>query len=116
MTSTPFHLKHRSGWFAAGREMEQALILLSDVAFKLFVWLCLHAERSRGSICISPAELASALYKTESEMRTALEELAQQGVCITAADGVFESLIASGLISVDRSPALPKIWLPTSPK
>ena len=55
--------------------------MLSDAAFKLFVWLCLHAERSRGSLLASPAKLASVLGKTESDIRTALEELFQQGVC-----------------------------------
>ena len=92
MTSTPthFHLKHRTGWFAAGREVEQALTLLSDAAFKLFMWLCLHAERSRGSIAASSAELASVLRKTESDIRAALQELSQQGVCHAASAGVIE--------------------------
>ena len=60
--STPFHLQHRTGGLAAGREIEHAWILLSDVAFKLFLWLCRHAG------------LASALQRTESEMRAALDE------------------------------------------
>ena len=29
-------LKHPTGWFAAGREMQQALAILSDGAFKLY--------------------------------------------------------------------------------
>ena len=62
---THFHLKQPTGWFAAGREIQQALTLLSDVTFKLFVWLSLHAERGRGSLSASPKELASALHKTE---------------------------------------------------
>ena len=87
---TRFHLKQPTGWFAAGREIEQALTLLSDMAFKLFVWLSLHAERGRGSLSASPKELASALHKTEPEMRAALDELFQLGVCNTASDGVLE--------------------------
>jgi len=43
--STRFQLKHPTGWFAAGREVACALEMLSDSTFKLFVWLCLHAER-----------------------------------------------------------------------
>jgi hypothetical protein len=39
-------LKRPSGWFAAGQEVQQAATSLSDAAFKLFVWLCLHAERA----------------------------------------------------------------------
>jgi hypothetical protein len=29
-------------------EVADALALLSDTAFRLYVWLCLHADRSRG--------------------------------------------------------------------
>jgi hypothetical protein len=90
ISTTHFHLKQPTGWFAAGREIEHALILLSDVAFKLFLWLCLHAERRRGSLSASPAELASALHKTEPELRAALEELFQLGVCNAASNGVIE--------------------------
>ena len=36
-------LKHAHGWFAAGPEMARAMTLLSDGAFKLFVYLCLQA-------------------------------------------------------------------------
>ena len=88
--ATHFHLKQHTGWFAAGREIEHALVLLSDAAFKLFVWLCLHSGRSRGSLSASPAELASALHKHEPEMRAALDELFQLGVCNSAGDGVIE--------------------------
>ena len=41
-------LKHPTGWFAVGREMEQALATLSDGAFKLYAYLCLHAKRMSG--------------------------------------------------------------------
>ena len=43
-------LNHHTGWFATGREMQQALTLLSDGAFKLYVYVCLHAERSSGRL------------------------------------------------------------------
>lgn len=85
-----FHLKQPTGWFAAGREIEHALILLSDAAFKLFLWLCLHAQRSCGSLTASARELASALHKTEPEIQAALDELFQQNVCHSAGDGVIE--------------------------
>ena len=83
-------LKHPNGWFAAGRELACALELLSDPTFKLFVWLCLHAERSRGAVSATPAELARALGKNESNVRLALEELERQGVCTLRAEGVIE--------------------------
>jgi hypothetical protein len=85
-----FQIKRSSGWFAAGREVEAALTLLSDAAFKLFVWLCLHAERSCGSIRAGSAGLASALGKTEAEIRTHLEELFHNGVCVPRDCDVIE--------------------------
>jgi hypothetical protein len=72
---TGFQRKQPTGWFAAGREVRCALELLSDATFKLFVWLCLHAERGRGALSATPAELARALGKKESDMHLALEEL-----------------------------------------
>jgi hypothetical protein len=77
-----FQLKQPSGWFAAGREVACALELLSDATFKLFVWLCLNAERSRGIVSATTVELARALGKTETAMQAALEELQRQGVCV----------------------------------
>lgn len=83
-------LKQPNGWFAAGREVACALHLLSDPTFKLFVWLCLHAERSRGIVSAAPAELARALSKKEGDICVALEELVRQGVCTRRAEGVIE--------------------------
>jgi hypothetical protein len=82
-----FHLKQPTGWFAAGREVACALELLSDATFKLFVWLCLHAERRRGVVSATPVELARALGKNETAMETALQELQRQGVCVLQANG-----------------------------
>jgi hypothetical protein len=70
-----------SGWFAAGAEVQRAATLLSDGAFKLFVWLCLHAERDRGSLRVLIGDLATAIHKTEDDIRTCLQELVQSGVC-----------------------------------
>jgi hypothetical protein len=88
--ATRLHLKQPTGWFAAGREIEHAITLLSDGAFKLFLWLCLHAERSRGSLSASPAALASALHKSETEMQVVLDELFHLGVCNTADGDLIE--------------------------
>src|SRR5262249_19464151 len=83
-------LKRQSGWFAAGQEVDCALRLLSDAGFKVFVWVCLHAERSRGAVSASPAEIARTLGKTEHEICFALQELQRQGVCSVKAEGVIE--------------------------
>ena len=83
-------LKRPNGWFAAGQEVKCALQLLSDGSFKLFVWLCLHADRSRGTLSGSPAELARALGKEEGEIKRALEELERQEVCALRSNGLVE--------------------------
>ena len=88
--ATRLRLKQPTGWFAAGREVACALELLSDGTFKLFVWLCLHAERSRGALSATPAQLARALGKKETDMHLALAELERQGVCTLRADGIIE--------------------------
>jgi hypothetical protein len=79
---TQVRLKRTSGWFAAGPEVESALRLLSDAGFKLFVWLCLHADRSRGCLVAGTAELARTLQKAEGEIRSSLQELSDKGICL----------------------------------
>ncbi len=74
-------LKRSSGWFAAGREMEQALALLPDGAFKLYVYVCLHAERSSGRLRFRQAELARSLGKSPRSITSYLHELRRRGVC-----------------------------------
>jgi hypothetical protein len=61
MRETRLQLKHASGWFAAGCEVRQAATLLSDSAFKLFVWICLHAERNSGRLRLAGADLTRSL-------------------------------------------------------
>lgn len=89
-TGTGLQLKYPTGWFAAGREVACALELLSDAAFKLFLWLCLHAERGRGAVTATPTELAKAVGKKESDIALAMKELQQRGVCKLGPDGSIE--------------------------
>ena len=74
-------LKHSTGWFAAGREMQQALALLSDGAFKLYVYVCLQAERSSGRLRFRHSKLAQSLGKSPRSITSYLKELQRQGVC-----------------------------------
>ena len=74
-------LKHPTGWFAAGREMQQALALLSDGAFKLYVYVCLHAERSSARLRFRHSELARSLGKSPRSISSYLNQLRRQGVC-----------------------------------
>ena len=60
MSETRLPLKHPTGFFAAGAEMENALGLLSDGAFKIFVYVCLHADRRTAQLRFRMAELAQA--------------------------------------------------------
>jgi hypothetical protein len=76
-------LKHPTGWFAAGREVSRALNLPSDGAFKLYIHLCLVAERSTGRAHADHADLAKVLQKTRRSVVVYLEELRRQGVCST---------------------------------
>src|ERR1039457_147756 len=81
MTDLPPRLKHPSGWFAAGREVARALVLLSDGAFKLYIHLCLNADRRTGQLSAEQGRLATALRKSRRSVVTYLEELRRHGVC-----------------------------------
>jgi hypothetical protein len=81
MTDPPPRLKHPSGWFAAGREVARALVLLSDGAFKLYVHLCLKADRRTGRLSCEYGRLAEASHKSRRSVVTYLEELRRHGVC-----------------------------------
>ncbi len=74
-------LKHSTGWFAAGREMEQALAILSDGAFKLYAYVCLHAERRSARLRFRHSELAQSLGKSPRSISSYLNELRRQGMC-----------------------------------
>ena len=74
-------LKKPTGWFAAGREVAGALRLLSDGAFKLYVYFCLHADRSTGQLRVDQKVLAKALDKSRRSIITHLHELCRLKVC-----------------------------------
>jgi len=87
---TTLRLKNPTGWFAAGKEVAQALTLLPDSAFKLFMWICLNADRGRGAIQVEPAEIAHALGKTEAEIRANLRDLFQFEIGWPTTDGAIQ--------------------------
>jgi hypothetical protein len=55
--------------------------VLSDSAFKVFVYISLHAERNSGRLRIDVSALARSVAKTEGEVRGRMDELVQAGVC-----------------------------------
>jgi hypothetical protein len=81
MSPARLELKHPSGWFAAGHEVRLAATVLSDGAFKLFVWLCLHAERNTGRLRLEVRDIACSLQKTERDIERGIHELLNTGVC-----------------------------------
>jgi hypothetical protein len=78
---TPLKIKNPKGWFAAGEEMQKAITLLTDGAFKIFVYICLHARRNTGVLETSQTELARNLQKSQGNIRKNLRELQNAGVC-----------------------------------
>ena len=58
-------LKQSTGWFAAGWQFGEAMLSLSDAAFKLFAWLCLNADRHTGRVRMPLPEIARALRRTQ---------------------------------------------------
>jgi hypothetical protein len=74
-------LKEPSGWFAAGDSFRQALLTLSDGAFKLFAHLCLEADRRTGRHEEVQSELAHRIGKSRRIVGKYVEELEQKGVC-----------------------------------
>jgi hypothetical protein len=77
----PLVLKSPNGWFAAGVEVQKAMAVLSDGAFKLFVYLCLNAQRAAGVLETTQTELAHSLKKGHASIRAYLREMEAAGVC-----------------------------------
>lgn len=88
--SSSLRLKQPTGWFAAGREVGLALSILSDGAFKLFLWICLHADRGLGAMQVDVKTMADALRKTEVEVQSHLHEMVQTQVARLTSDGVVQ--------------------------
>ena len=80
-------LKQPTGWFAAGREFAQAVMLVSDAGFKLYVHVCLSANRHTGCLVTSRIELARAVKQSPESVATSLAELEDRGVCAVAGNG-----------------------------
>ena len=80
-TNERLRLKQATGWFAAGDAFRKALSLLSDGAFRLFVYLCLEADRRTGRIRSTHQQLAAALGKSKRAVGTYVAELQARGVC-----------------------------------
>ena len=87
MSAPRLILKQPTGWFAAGREFAQALTLLSDGAFKLYVHVCLMANRHTGCLRATVEELARAMTRAPTAVAMNLEELEERAVCRVIRNG-----------------------------
>jgi hypothetical protein len=90
MTRPPLILKRSTGWFAAGWQFDQAIEELSDPAFKLYAWVCLHADRHTGQVKSTKLELTLALKKPEHWVESAIRELVERHVCLWRGTDVLE--------------------------
>jgi hypothetical protein len=82
MNESRLTLKHPTGFFAAGCEMRDALTLLSDGAFKIYVYVCLHADRRTAQLRFRMAELSQATGHSTRSLTTYLEELRHAEVAL----------------------------------
>lgn len=81
MISSPLRLKNARNWFAAGIEAQQALEVLTDGAFKVFIYICLNAERETGILHTTQMELARNLRKSHGTIRKYLREMETVSIC-----------------------------------
>jgi len=82
MSDCRLTLKQPSGFFAAGSQMRDALTVLSDGAFKIFVYVCLQADRHTAQLRFRMAELAQATGHSTRSLTTYLEELRRTEVAL----------------------------------
>jgi hypothetical protein len=81
MSASRLILKQPTGWFAAGREFAQAIPLLSDGAFRLYVYVCLRADRRTGCLRATVDELAQATARAPTVIAMNMTELDEQAIC-----------------------------------
>jgi hypothetical protein len=86
MSAPRLILKQPTGWFAAGREFAQAIPLLSDGAFKLYVHACLMANRHTGRLSATVDELARAMTREPTAVAMNMKELEERAVCCVVRD------------------------------
>jgi len=80
MNTPSLKLKNPKNWFAAGLEIQQAMEILSDGAFKTFLYICLNARRDTGILRITQTDLARNLKKTQGTIRKNLREMESASV------------------------------------
>jgi len=80
MSSSSLRLRNARNWFPAGMEVQLALETLTDGAFKVFMHICLNAERPTGVLHTTQVELARNLKKSQGAIRKYLIEMDEAGI------------------------------------
>lgn len=80
-TKIPIRLKNGETFFAAGESFNRASSILSDGAFKLFVHLCLRADRRTGRYETTMKQLATALHKSRRIIGSYAAEVRAKEIC-----------------------------------
>jgi HAMP domain-containing protein len=93
MSAPRLILKQPTGWFAAGREFTQAITILSDGAFKLYVHACLMANRHTGRLSATVDEFARAMTRAPTAVALNLDELEALAVCRMVRSGGSQLVI-----------------------
>ncbi len=75
-------LKKNSGWFPAGESFLNAMSVLSDHTFKLFVFVCLNADRETATYTASVTRLTAVLGRFRTEVDRYIAELQNKKVCL----------------------------------
>jgi len=88
MNASRLILKQPTGWFAAGREVTQAMRSLSDAAFKLYLYLCLQAERHTARLILNLADATKELGKDPAWIEDGLDELCRNQMCERCGAGI----------------------------
>jgi len=74
-------LKKATGWFPADESLLEAMRLVSAGAFRLFVFLCLKADRHTGTYSAGCRPLALATATSKNSLRKYVVELETSGLC-----------------------------------
>jgi hypothetical protein len=80
-TNPKLQLKKATGWFPAGDGFLKAMRVLPDGPFKLFVFLCMNADRQTASCQSSYERLAAGIGKCRHTAEAYVADLKAKGVC-----------------------------------
>lgn len=81
MTSGVLKIKAGIAWFPAPVQWRALMAMISDGAFKLFVYVCLNADRRTARFQFNQTALARELGKSRRSIATYLGELQAHSVC-----------------------------------